>query len=85
MNSQICIDLLNKLTKDHMDERFEMILEEATNVAHKLNIEVDFPPISTILPRRKPTQIQHEHSDEVLLDPKIKYKVEFFLEFLMRH
>ncbi|XP_023210359.1 uncharacterized protein LOC111613242 [Centruroides sculpturatus] len=77
INTQICINLLNKLvdkfTEYRMDEHFERVLEEASNVAHELNVETDFPPINTIRPRRKPTQIQYEHSDEVLLDPKIKY------------
>ncbi|GBP06893.1 hypothetical protein EVAR_92785_1 [Eumeta japonica] len=60
------------------DEHFERVLEEATNVARDLNVETDFPPIDTIRPRRKPTQFQYEQSDEVLHDPKTKYKVEVF-------
>ncbi|GBP49835.1 hypothetical protein EVAR_83784_1 [Eumeta japonica] len=78
INTQICINLLNKLidkfTEYRTDEHFERVLEEATNVARDLNVETDFPPIDTVRPRRKPTQFQYEQSDEVLLDPKTKYK-----------
>lgn len=84
INTQICINLLNKLidkfTEYRTDVHFERVLEEATNVARDLNVETDFPPIDTVRPRRKPTQFQYEQSDEVLLDPKTKYKVEVFLE-----
>ncbi|GBP73860.1 hypothetical protein EVAR_52420_1 [Eumeta japonica] len=79
INTQICINLLNKLidkfTEYRTDEHFERVLEEATNVARDLNVETDFPPIDTVRPR-KPTQFQYEQSDEVLLDPKTKYKRE---------
>lgn len=86
MNNQICINLLNKLigkfTEYRTDEHFEMVLAEASKVAHELNVETDFPSINTIRPRRKPTQFQYEHSDEVLVDPKIKYRVEFYFRVL---
>lgn len=86
INTQICINLLNKLidqfTEYRTDEHFERVLEEATNVARDLNVETDFPPIDTVRPRRKPTQFQYEQSDEVLLDPKTKYKVEVFFRIL---
>lgn len=86
MNTQVCINLLNnlidKFTEYRTDEHFEMVLQEATKVAHKLNVEADFPPINTLRPRRKPKQFQYEQRDEVLLDPKINYKVEFFFRIL---
>ncbi|GBP27936.1 hypothetical protein EVAR_83565_1 [Eumeta japonica] len=82
INTQICINLLNKLidkfTEYRTDEHFERVLEEATNVARDLNVETDFPPIDTVRPRRKPTQFQYEQSDGVLLDPKTKYKHEYW-------
>lgn len=86
MNNLICINLLNKLidkfTEYRTDEHFEIVLKEASEVAHELNVDTDFPPINTIRPRRKPTQFQYEHSDEVIVDPKIKYRVEFYFRVL---
>ncbi|GBP76880.1 hypothetical protein EVAR_7030_1 [Eumeta japonica] len=73
--SNLLNKLIDKFTEYRTDEHFERVLEEATNVARDLNVETDFPPIDTVRPRRKPTQFQYEQSDEVLLDPKTKYKV----------
>lgn len=58
------------------------MLAEASKVAYELNVETDFPPINTIRSRRKSTQFNYEHSDEVLVDPKIKYRVEFYFRIL---
>ena len=84
MNTQICINLVNKLidkfTEYRTDEHLEMVIK-ASKVAHE-HVETVFPPINTIRPRRKPTQFQYEHNDEVLVDPKIKYKVEFYFRIL---
>lgn len=86
INNQICITLLNnlinKFTTYRTGEHFETVLAEASKVAHELNVETNFPPINTIRPRRKPTQFQYEHNDEVLIDPKIKYRVEFYFRIL---
>lgn len=86
INTQICINLLNKLiekfTEYRTAEHFETVLAEASKVANELNVETDFPPINTIRPRKKSTQFNYEHSDEVLVDPKIKYRVEFYFRIL---
>lgn len=86
MNTEICINLvnnlINKFTKYRSDEHFEVVVSEASKVAHELNVEANFPAINTIRPRKKPTHFQYEHHDEVLIDPKVKYKVEFFFRIL---
>lgn len=48
---------------------------EFNNVAYELNVEIDLPPINTIGPKRKPKHFQYARSNEVLLDPKNKYKM----------
>lgn len=58
------------------------MLAEASKVAHELNVETDFPPIHIIRPRKKSTLFHYEHSDEVLVDPKIKDRVEFYFRIL---
>ncbi|KAF2904381.1 hypothetical protein ILUMI_01802 [Ignelater luminosus] len=54
-----------------------LVLQEATKVAHELNSTADFPPINTLRPRRRPKQFEYEQHDEVLLDFKINYRVFF--------
>lgn len=74
--------MIEKFTEYRTDEHFEIVTAEASKVAHEVNVETNFPPINTIRPRKKPTQFQYEHHDEVLEDPKIKYRVEFYFRIL---
>lgn len=71
---QICSDLLRKLTDDfnnyRLNENFEKIWVEASNIAKQLNTKWTFAPIATARRRKKPELSVYVICDETPMDPK---------------
>lgn len=86
MNVQVCLDYLNNLleyfTKLRSDNGFNDILVDANEIALELNIDACFPLPQTLRPRKKPKMFDYEQNDDVILDPKINFKVELFYRIL---
>lgn len=86
VNVNLCLDYLNNLLeyfiKFRSDEGFNSILVEANEIALELNIDTCFPPPQTLRPRKRPKMFDYEQLDDVILDPKANFKVEFFYRIL---
>lgn len=65
------------------DQSFQKFISESEIIAQKLNIEPSFPLASTIRSRRKPPLFSYEGRDEIISDPKKKFKVEFYYKVIV--
>lgn len=68
--------------KIRTDEHFSEILVDAAELAAELEIEAVFTNDIRARPRKKTRQFLYESVDEPILDPKEKFKIEFFFVVL---
>lgn len=89
INIKICINLLENLIdyfkKYRSDESFNNIMDKANKIADDLNVEPNFPPMQTVRPRKKLKFFDYEQHDEIVVDPKINFKTDFFTESWTEH
>lgn len=81
-----CVNALNRLKAYfcdlRTDEAFESFLNKAHQLAEEVDIEANFPACSQIRPRRKKCLFNYEAQDDIIQDPRTKYKVEVYFKVL---
>ena len=85
LNVKLCIDCLKNLIKHitnyRTDDNFSKVLVESKKIAIAVNAEPNFPPTKSVRSRRKPKTFEYEQRDEVVVDPKYNFKIEFLTKF----
>lgn len=64
------------------DSEFNSLISQAENIANEMHMPAAFPAASTFRMRRRSVHFEHEGRDEPIVDPKQKFKVEFFYYLL---
>lgn len=86
MNTQRALDALNDLNKflnDYRsDDSFKEIVESSKLVAKEIDAECVFFSKRPLRRRKKTKQFDYEHEDEIIENPEISFKVNFFLRII---
>lgn len=86
MNTQRALDALNDLNKflnDYRsDDNFKEIIERSKLIAKEIDAECVFFSKRPLRQRKKTRQFDYEHEDEIIDNPEISFKVNFFLRII---
>lgn len=71
-------NLLSFLKEIRSDNEYEIILNDAQEIAIEMDCEATFSSDTSVRPRKKKRMFDYESNDNNISDPKTNYKINFF-------